>query len=113
MKDDKSVDCEQSNTLIPIIVGGAISAVIIIAAIVALFIIVNHFKTDEQKAARKVRQSENAVKNAKDNNAKITFDSKSALVPQPRQAGPDPALLASLNISTEGGGMNMEDDEAE
>jgi len=103
--------CSHTTNTVPIIVGGAIGAVVLIVSIVVLFIIVNHYKTDEQKANRKVRQSENAIKSAKSQNSKITFDSKSALNPQPKSAGPDPSIIAQLNVSTQGGGMELDDDD--
>jgi len=106
-----ATSCQKTSQSVPIIIGGSIGAVVLIVSIVILFIIVNHYKTDEQKATRKVRQSENAIKSAKSQNSKITFDSKSALNPQPRSAGPDPSIIAQLNVSTQGGGMLDEEDD--
>jgi len=106
-----SVDCVKTSSSVPTIAGAAIGAFVLIVTIVILFIIVNHYKTDEQKAARKIRQSENAIKSAKSQNSKITFDSKSALNPQPKSAGPDPSILSQLNVSTQGGGMELDDEE--
>jgi len=106
-----TTSCTKTSQTLPIIIGGSIGAVVLIVSIVILFIIVNHYKTDEQKATRKIRQSENAIKSAKSQNSKITFDSKSALNPQPKSAGPDPSIIAQLNVSTQGGGMALDDED--